>query len=198
MKWSLPGNSWNPPQLQTARLTIRPLVPNDAEAIFAFCSDSRMTEYTLWETHQSIADTMQFLREYAPSRYREQIPEPLGIVLRNDHSDSVIGTLGGFWISKSNGTMELGYAIAANFWGLGFATEASQALIDYLFTDYPIERLQARSMTPNRASYRVLEKLGFRYEGTMRSLIYRRGRYWDVGIFGMLRADWESSRRTRT
>jgi len=185
---------WTPPILDTPRLRIRGLERDDAEAVFAMCSNPQMTDFTLWETHVTLDDSLQFVRDYASARYRERVPEPLGITWRNDPNQRIIGTLGGFWVSQPNGTMELGYAIAAPCWGMGLATEASSALINYLFEQFPIERLQARSMAPNQASIRVLEKLGFQFEGTQRSLICRRGAYWDVSIFAILRPEWQARR----
>ena len=49
-------------------------------------------------------------------------------------------------------------------------------------------------MAPNVASGRVLEKAGLTYEGTLRSAVLRRGRFWDIRMYSILRAEWEANR----
>ncbi len=189
--------SWRPPTLHTARLTLRGLTEEDAEAIFAYAANPNMTHYTLWEPHQTLADSLRFVRDYALARYREGVPEPMGMVDREDPSGQVIGCVGGFWVSQANATMELGYALSEDHWGKGLVVEAATVLIDYLFTAYSVERLQARSVAENQQSLRVLDKLGLSYEGTLRSALWRRGRFRDVCYFSILRGEWEAQHRLR-
>ena len=176
--------------LETDRLLLRAVEESDLDAVYAYASNPNMTHFTLWETHQSPEDTLTFVRDYAQSRYREQVPEPYGIVVKADREPRVVGSLGCFWTSQPNGSMELGYALAEPYWGRGLVVEAARAVVDHTFRTYAVERLQARVMEGNVASLRVLEKLGFRFEGTLRSLLYRRGRYWDVHHFAVLRDEW--------
>jgi ribosomal-protein-alanine N-acetyltransferase len=86
--------------------------------------------------------------------------------------------------------MELGYWVAEPFWGRGIAGEASRAVLDLAFRTYEVDRMQARVIAGNGASGRVLEKLGFRFEGTLRASLLRRGNFEDVLMFSMLRAEW--------
>ncbi|HEY8505529.1 MAG TPA: GNAT family protein [Gemmataceae bacterium] len=191
------ASDWLPPCLEGARVRLRPLREADAEAVFAYCSNPNMTRFTLWETHQGMADTKLFVRDYARSRYREQVPEPMGIVLRDDPADRVIGTAGCFWASKPNLTMELGYALAEPYWGRGLVAEASALLLDHVFANYPVERIQARCMAENTASARVMQKLGMTYEGTLRSALLRRGKFRDLHYYSILRGEWEQRRKSR-
>ena len=88
--------------------------------------------------------------------------------------------------------MEFGYALAEPFWGRGLVVEASRALLRFVFTEYAVERLQARVFVGNDASERVLQKLGFTREGVMRRSVFRRGQWWDLIMYSMLRSEWES------
>ena len=76
--------------------------------------------------------------------------------------------------------MELVYALAEEHWGKGITVEASKAMMDYCFKEYDLNRIQARCVVENKASSRVMEKLEMQYEGTHRSLIFRKNRYWDI------------------
>ena len=183
---------WRPPTLETGRLILRPVTDDDATAVFLYASNPNLTRFTLFETHQTLEDSRWFVNIYAHSRYMCKEPDPLGIVIKNDPVGTVVGALGAHWVSQPNGTMELGYSIAETFWGQGYIPEACQALIDYLFRECAVERLQARVVVGNDASDRVLEKLGFTKEGVLRSLVFRRGAWLDIAMWSLLRFDWQS------
>ena len=104
---------------------------------------------------------------------------------------NVVGAVGAHWISQPNGTMELGFSLAEPYWGRGFVAEAARAVIGYVFGEYAVERLQAQVFVGNDASERVAQKLGFTREGILRSLVLRRGRWWDVVMYSLLRSEWE-------
>jgi ribosomal-protein-alanine N-acetyltransferase len=180
---------WEPPTLTTERTLLRPLTEDDAPAVFAYASNPKLTRFTLWETHLTLDDSLAFARDYARSRLFEHVPEPLGLCLRSDPA-TVIGSVGCFWASRPNATMELGYALGEPHWGRGLVAEASRALLTYVFANYPVERVQARVVRENDASARVLAKLGFTYEGTLRHSLQRRGRAWDVQYYAVLRGEW--------
>jgi ribosomal-protein-alanine N-acetyltransferase len=63
-------------------------------------------------------------------------------------------------------------------------------VIDYAFGKFEVERIQAHTMAENSASTRVLEKLGMVKEGTARSALLHRGRFWDLHYFSILRGEW--------
>jgi ribosomal-protein-alanine N-acetyltransferase len=182
---------WQPPTLETSRLRLRPLTPDDAASIFLYACNPNMTRYTLWDTHQSINDTLWFVQDYAHSRYSNQEPDPLGIVMKNDADALVIGSIGCFWSNKANEVMELGYSLAEPYWGRGIIAEASRPLIDFVFREYAVTRLQARVFVGNAGSERVLQKLGFTREGVLRSAQQLRGRTLDVAMYSLLRSEWE-------
>jgi RimJ/RimL family protein N-acetyltransferase len=180
---------WRPPILTTARLTLRPFVEADAEPLFQHASNPNATRFTPWDHHKSVADTTAFVRDYAQLRYREGAAEPYAITLTPDLANPV-GACGCFWSSQPNKTMELGYWIAEPFWGRGLAAEACRAVLEYAWREIKPERIQARVIAGNTASVRVLEKLGFQYEGTLRRALLRRGNQEDVMIYAVLREEW--------
>ncbi len=181
---------WRPPVLTTQRLILRPFTAADAEPLFEHAKNPQVTRYTLWEPHRIVADTLAFVCDYAQLRYREGVLEPYAITLHSDPAP--IGSCGCFWSAEPNRTLELGYWIAEPFWGQGLAVEASRVLIDAAFHRDRPERLQARVISGNTASSKVLHKLGFRYEGTLRSALLRRGHFEDVMYYSLLRTEWEN------
>lgn len=180
---------WRPPTLATPRLVLRPFVEADVAPLFQHTRNPNVTRFTLWDHHKSEADTLAFIRDYAFVRYREGLLDPYAITLTSNHMEP-IGGCGCFWASEPNKTMELGYWIAEPFWGQGLAVEACRAVVSHAFRQVQPERMQARVIAGNEASRRVLEKLGFRYEGTLRGLLLHRGKSVDVLMFAILRPEW--------
>ena len=186
---------WEPQVLETPRLVLRPVTPADATAVYLYASNPAVTRFTLFETHRTIDDARWFVTDYVRSRYVSREPDPFAIVLKDDPLRNMIGSIGGHWVSQANGTMEFGYSLAEPYWGRGLSTEAGRAVMNHIFTDYPVERLQAQVFPGNDSSGRVLEKLGFQREGVLRSLVFRRGRHWDIVMYSLLRSEWAERAR---
>ncbi|MGZ3782876.1 MAG: GNAT family N-acetyltransferase [Pseudobdellovibrionaceae bacterium] len=173
---------WKPPTLETSRLVLRPIELTDAESIFEYAKNPNVCKYTLWEAHQSVEDSLKYIQEYVFGYYSRGVPEPLGITLK-EAPQKVIGTVGCFWTSKLSKSMELAYAIGEEYWGQGLVAEASQVLMDYCFKEFSVKRIQARCKTENSASARVMEKVGMTYEGTLKSAIFHRNKFWDMHYY---------------
>ena len=84
-------------------------------------------------------------------------------------------------------TGELGYYIARERWGRGYATRAVREICRYVFENTDIVRIYAEPFADNAASCRVLEKDGFTLEGTLRSNAIKSGRIRDTRIYSLLR-----------
>ena len=94
---------------------------------------------------------------------------------------------------------EIGYFLVPNERGKGQCTEAINILIDYLFLSKDIMRIQANTEQRNIASQKVLEKAGFRKEGTVRKSFFNRGEWRDCYLYSILREEWKGPRiLTRT
>jgi ribosomal-protein-alanine N-acetyltransferase len=180
---------WRPPTLTTPRLVLRPFAEADVAPLFQHSRNPNVTRFTLWDYHKTEADTLAFVRDYALVRYREGLLDPYAITLTSNLT-APIGACGCFWASEPNKTMELGYWIAEPFWGQGLTVEACRAVVGHAFRQVQPERMQARVIAGNEASRRVLEKLRFRYEGTLRGARVLRGESLDVLMFAILRPEW--------
>lgn len=178
------------PTLETPRLVLRPLTDADSDAVFAACSNPRLTAHTLFDTHRSVADTHTFLAAYAKVKYAAGEPDPFGIAFK-ETPGTVIGCVGARWGSQPDRCMELGYWVAEPHWGRGIVTEAAGELVRFVFDAFEVERIQSKVFVGNDASARVLAKLGFTHEGTMRSGVFKNGVFRDVMLFARLRSDGE-------
>jgi aminoglycoside 6'-N-acetyltransferase len=85
---------------------------------------------------------------------------------------------------------EIGFGIPeTSAQGKGYAQEAINLLVDYLFSGYPVERIMAFTELENIPAQRVLEKNGFQREGQLRRSMFRDGQWRDILIYGILRQD---------
>lgn len=177
------------PTLETQRLKIRPITFEDAPSIFAYAKNPNVSRFTLWEPHQSLKDSETFIKEYVFPNYLNLIPEPFAVTFK-ENITHVIGTVGCFWVDKSSHSMELAYSYGEEYWGKGIACEAGKAILKYCFENLNAIRIQARCKKENTASAKVMQKLGMRFEGTLRSSLFHRGKHWDMEYYSILKSEF--------
>lgn len=174
------------PVLSTGRLRLRPLSLRDARDMFAYAGDPEVARYTTWEPHQSLEDSRRFLRAVLQQRFLGQ-PVPWGIV--ELHSGRLLGTAGFVSWRPEQRRAEVGYAIARSHWNQGYVTEAMRRILEFGWREMQLHRIEARCLTENGASERVMQKIGMRYEGILRGQIYFKGQFRDVKMYAILRTD---------
>ena len=101
---------------------------------------------------------------------------------------SKIGFIGHFPHGEQ---IEIGFAIVPSEREKGYCTEAVKIMVDYLFLSKEIVRIQARTNVRNNPSQRVLEKAGFKREGTLRKALFVRGKWADTYLYSILREEWK-------
>jgi RimJ/RimL family protein N-acetyltransferase len=173
-------------RLETARLWLRPVAPQDAEALFGIFSDRVVMQY--WSTppwtRREQADAMI---ETEAAGLAAGTSVRLAVVRRDD--EVVVGTCSLFSLEEESRRAEIGYAFAASSWGHGYAQEAGRAVIGFAFDALGLNRLEADIDPRNAASARVLERLGFRREGLLRERWIVAGEVSDSALYGLLRRD---------
>lgn len=109
---------------------------------------------------------------------------------------SVIGDVVHFTAARYTTAREIGWTIAdLSMRGQGLATEAAGLLVDYVFENFPVHRLQCGMSVHNVASRRVAEKCGFQHEGIQRGMVFVGGEHVDCHLLSMLRSDWLATKR---
>lgn len=104
--------------------------------------------------------------------------------------DKVVGSIGIFRQGNIHSqTAELGYYIAEEYWGKGIMTEAVKQICAYVFAKSDIIRIYAEPFAYNIASCRVLEKVGFQYEGTLRNNAVKNSKVIDMEMYSLLKAE---------
>jgi RimJ/RimL family protein N-acetyltransferase len=145
--------------METSRLRLRRLRPSDEAALIALDSDEEVMRYI---------GSRGGTPEQIVSRARERIGTDHGAVgwwVVEDKAEGAFQGIAGLLPMPEGGDVELAYRFARAAWGGGIATEAAIALTDYAFASARLERLVAVTFPENTPSQRVLEKVGFAYDG---------------------------------
>lgn len=162
-------------ELETERLTLRRLLPQDAEMMYRnWASDPAVTRWLRWEPHKNAAETRELLAAWAtlypnPDYYQWAIVEK--------SSGQVIGSISLYnslpgepqqrneWpcLDLTDGIWEPGYCIGKAWWNKGLTTEALRAVVKFWFTQTNGQFLTCCHAVDNPASGRVMEKAGFVY-----------------------------------
>jgi [ribosomal protein S5]-alanine N-acetyltransferase len=172
------------PPIKTPRLLLRELEVEDADAMFAFLRDKRLTRYVAWEQHRSIEQTVFYLMT-VEAAYREAGLKEWGVFLAD--TGLLVGTCGFVRTDEAHSRAEIGYTIGFDHQNNGYATESASAIMRFGFEKLGFYRVEAQIVVDNEASARVLEKIGMKREATLEGRVKIRGRFRDVAMFAKLR-----------
>lgn len=179
--------SLSTPTLRTARLLLRPFADTDAEAIFAVLGNARVVRY--WDA-PAWHERAQAERFIANAGRMEREGTGARLAIERVEDGRVIGQCGLLYWNPAFRSATLSYTLHDDAWGRGFATEAVGALLAWAFRAWDLNRVQAETDTRNVASLRVLDKLGFVREGTLREDCVVNGDVSDSAVYGLLRREW--------
>ena len=173
-----------PNPIQTARLTLRSYSAADIADLVRLAGAREVAATTLRIPHPyTEQDAKEFIAAYAA----QTVPETrFAITLTSD--GRLCGGIG-FRVDEAHQHAELGYWLGVPYWGRGYATEAAGAMIQYGFETLGLHRIYASYVPHNVASGRVLQKIGMRREGLMRSHICKWGEFQDLEYYGILKTD---------
>lgn len=182
----------HPVEIIGPRLLLREFEHGDLAATMAVVGDDEVTRTLSFDTKDEAA-ARKYLDD-AIARARQE-PRPdyyLAVVERST------GQLVGFARLGLGGhqAADLGYAIRADRWGRGYATEAARLLTAFGFDELGLHRISAASGPGNLASQRVAEHLGMHPEGRIRDHVYTNGAWRDSVTFAVLATEWSTQSTT--
>jgi len=175
--------------IETSRLLIRPLVAEDAPDLARRRSDPEVAKYQNW----TIPYPVERAETLVASNVAMDGPENgewwmAAVCDRASHE--VLGDLA-LHMSEDGRTAEIGYTFFSETWGHGYATEAMDAFLGYLFDVLKVVRVFGMLHPDNPASAMVMERNGFLFEGHTRSSFWLNDEVSDDWIYGLLRSDWD-------
>lgn len=179
----------NMPELHTERLTLRRMRLSDAEDMYDYAHRADVTKYLRWSPHPDLYHTKDYLR-YLSTRYATGSFYDWAVI--HKASGRMIGTCGFTAFNCPDDSAEIGYVLHPDFWGQGIAVEAVRAVLSFGFDNLLLHRVEARFIEENKASLRVMQKIGMTFEGYMRESMLIKGSYRTIGYCSILRSEFEN------
>jgi ribosomal-protein-alanine N-acetyltransferase len=176
------------PTLTTRRLLLRPLGFGDAPQVQRLAGDPDIASTTVNIPHPYEDGMAEAWIATLGGGYLRNENITFGMTLQE--TGDLVGVVG-LRLVLGDARAEMGYWVGKPFWGSGYCTEAAKAVIDYGFSSRGLNRIFAHHMLRNPASGRVMLKIGMQHEGVLRQHHLKWGVYEDVGIYGLLREEWE-------
>ena len=172
--------------LYTERLHLRKMKVSDSQTLFKIWSDPDVTKFMNIENFNDERQAIEIIT------YLDQLAQDNKAIrysIIELDSNEIIGSRGFNSFDFDNDKTEIGYDIAKNYWGKGYAPEAISALLNCAFNSLNFNRVEAKVEPENLNSIKVLLKLNFTLEGTLRKAEKSKGRYVDLKIFSKLKTD---------
>ncbi len=171
-------------RIATKRLILRPPTLKDIEDIVENVNNIRVSRYLAFVPYPyGIKDAKFFVK------FSKKNPHNFGITLKS--TGKIIGMIGLMNLNDFMKRAEVGYWLGEKYWRQGIATEALRAIVKYSFRKLKLVRLQAGVAVENKASIRLLKKIGFKKEGRRRMAFRAKstGKWHDNYPFGLLSTD---------
>ncbi len=175
-----------PIRIKTHRLILEELEESHFPSIQAYASDVEVVHYMEWGPNTE-KETWSFLENAIQSQSkRPRVDYELAIIGHNQ-------LLGSCRISITSPSCEgfIGYCLRRESWGVGYGTEVAKALLLFGFRELHLHRIYATCDTENRASLKILEKIGMKREGRLREHKNIRGEWRDSYLYAILEGEYE-------
>lgn len=159
---------------------------DDRDIFHALISIPEVTRFSNWHDAPKTAQIERSLKWMC-----KIFPKGLGCswIIEDRASGQLLGAIRFNSFDRRASCAELGYELHPSAWGKGLMSEAARAVVQCGFDDFSLNRIEAWTLPGNGASDRVLEKAGFRYEGTLRQKARFKGAFHDLRMFGCLADD---------
>ena len=179
-------NRWFP--LETERLLLREMRADDETAVHEYASDPEVVRLMIWGPNTREA-TSEFLTRALDAQ--EKWPRAaVGLAIELQSERRMIGSIELRISDEAKRTADFGYVLNRKYWGHGYMTEGARAVLNVAFNALKLHRVWATCHAQNRASYRVMEKLGMRREGLFLKNAMEKGEWRDTYLYAVLAEEW--------
>jgi RimJ/RimL family protein N-acetyltransferase len=173
--------------IRSARLLVRRFGDADAPALAEYRSEPEVARYQSWDAPFSLEAARSLIADFASAD--ADTPGWFQWAVERVDAPGIVGDIGVNLLEDGKQAM-IGYTIAPAFQGRGYGTEVIARIADHLLVEKELHRLSAECDTRNEASVRLLERLGFRREGHLRSSTWSKGAWSDDYVYALLSEEW--------
>ena len=179
------------PQIDTARLRLRAPKAADVDAVYTLFSNPDVMRYWSRGPMQRRSEAEAYVRTQHENFARR---EAIGWIVADRDSDAMLGTCSLYDMQPRHLRSGIGYAVLPSQQQRGYATEAVRAATPWAFDTLHLHRLEADTHPDNEASARVLERLGYRCEGTLRDRFLTEHEIQDSRVYALLEDEFAAER----
>ncbi len=176
--------------IETERLMIRYIEPDDATDMYEYASREEVCRYLLWSPHLNLAATQGYI-EFLNKRYQKGLYADWAIVLKEN--GKMIGTCGFANVDTPGNMAEIGYVLSPEYHGKGYMTEAVTSVLKLSFETFCFDFVKLRIIKGNEASVRLAERLGFKHIDVISMEI--KGVMHDVLNFVLKKEEYENRKK---
>lgn len=169
-------------------LELRLMQIQHTESMFRLVDNNRayLREWLPWVDNSLSAESYKEYIRFTLERYANNNGFQAAIFFKGE----VVGSIGLHGIDWDNKKSSIGYWLASDYQGNGIMTRSCRAIINYLFNEIKLNRIEIRAAEFNLKSRSIPERLGFVQEGIVRQVEWINDHYVDHVIYGMLAKDW--------
>ena len=175
--------------IQTERLILRPLQLTDLDDLFSYYSREIVTRF-LYIDPKNREEMKEALQVKVDHTFLHEKGDKFTLAVVVPDEERVIGEVSLFLKKPEHNGAEIGYVFNPDFHGQGYASEAVAMMLKIGFEHYKFHRIFARCDGRNRASYKVMERMGMRREGHFLQNEFIKGEWTDELEYAMLRDEW--------
>lgn len=179
------------PRIETARLLLTWPTAEQIDAYYTAINGTDIFDTILWDGPTGPQELHDWWAENT-TRDPSDVRLSLEVAIIERTSGRYVGGAAMRPVDGDPAIIDIGYALAVDSHGKGYATEAIGALVDEAFGNRRAERIFGNAFVGNHASRRVMEKVGFVHEGTQRRRVCKQGVWLDQWMIAITRPDWES------
>ncbi|WP_442593763.1 GNAT family N-acetyltransferase [Neobacillus sp. D3-1R] len=176
-------------EIETNRLLLRTLNTNDSERIEELAGDYDVAKTTLTVPHPYPGGSAKNFIESVLEA--EKSGRLVIFAIIEKEQQQLIGIIN-LSVNPTYRRGELAYWVGKPYWGKGYGTEAAKSLLAFGFEELNLNKIFAQSFTNNPGSYKIMEKIGLKYEGTLKQHVARFGEFYDLAHYGILREEYKS------
>jgi ribosomal-protein-alanine N-acetyltransferase len=178
------------PILETERLRLRQITHADAQPLVNMFTKPEMVRYVIEEASVTTLEAAISMIDWMNGDAEGHNAMRWWAITLKGGDDRLIGTCGFHLWDKAHRRVDIGYNMDVPYWGRGYTTEATHALVRWCFENLDLHRVQADCTEGNIGSQRVLEKVGFTLEGIWRENTFEHGRFVNIKQYGLLRREY--------
>ncbi len=173
--------------IKTKRITLEPIKKKYFQRMYELLKEDNK-EISRW---QPIAYPIK--KKKTNEYYKKTMKDKNNcqFVIINKETNEIMGCLG-LLKEKINNSATIGYWIGKEYRNKGYVSEATEAVISFLFTKWNIMRIEIQAEEKNIPSLKVIEKCGFKYEGTKRmAALNGHKQYGNSRMYSIIRPEWK-------